>query len=184
MAFDNFNMRAFIAVEISDELKDRIEKIKKEVEGEGIKPVEKENMHITLHFLGEIDESRKDEVIEAMDKVKIKKFELNCQGAGAFPSMNYIRVIWIGVGADELRELHKQLGDALKGSGFKIEEYSPHLTIARVKFIKDKEKLATFIKNYSELEFGKCLVDKVILKKSALTPSGPIYENIHEVKLS
>jgi 2'-5' RNA ligase len=177
-------MRAFIAVEISDEVKERIEKIKNEIEGEGIRPVEKENMHITLHFLGEIDERKKNEVIEAMDKINVKKFELNCQGAGVFPSMNYMRVIWVGVEAGELRELHKQLGDELKKIGFRVEEYSPHLTIARVKFIKDKEKLASFIKNYNELEFGKCLIDRVILKNSTLTLNGPIYENVHEVKLS
>jgi len=177
-------MRAFIAIEISEELKGRVEKIKEEIEGEGIKVVEKEKLHLTLHFLGEIDERKKEEVIEAMNKIRIKKFELNCKGVGAFPSLNYMRVVWIGVEADELRELHTRLGGELKKIGLKVEEYSPHITIARVKFIKEKEKLMNFLKNYRDEEFGRCLIRGVILKKSTLTPQGPVYENVHEVMLS
>ncbi|MEM3555395.1 MAG: RNA 2',3'-cyclic phosphodiesterase [Candidatus Micrarchaeia archaeon] len=175
-------MRAFIAVEVSDELREKIATLQKNLSIEGVKLVEKENLHLTLFFLGEIDERMKERVIQAMNKMNFGKFEVSCRGVGAFPSRNYIRVIWVGVEAPELKKIHSELGKELSQLGFKKEEFSPHITLARVKFLKDKGALNEFLEENSQSEFGECIVDRIILKKSTLTPEGPIYENVHEVK--
>lgn len=176
-------MRAFIAVETSEELKDKIAELQKKLEMEGVKLVERDNLHLTLHFLGEIDERMKEKVVDAMNKLNFRKFEMRCRGVGAFPSRNRMRVVWVGADAPELKEIHEQLGKELGKLGFKREEFSPHITLARVKFLKNKNRLAEFINANSEVELGSCAVDRVLLKKSTLTPNGPIYENIHEAKL-
>jgi 2'-5' RNA ligase len=108
---------------------------------------------------------------------------LSCKGVGAFPSSNYMRVIWVGTEAPEVKGIYDQLSGELAKLGFKKEEFSPHITLARVKFLKDKQALVDFIDENGEVEIGDCIVDKVILKSSKLTPKGPIYENIYEKKL-
>jgi 2'-5' RNA ligase len=176
-------MRAFIAVEVSDELREMLAELQKQLSLDGVKLVEKENLHLTLHFLGEIDEGMKEKVIKAMDKLNCKKFEMSCEGVGAFPSKNYIRVIWVGVEAPELKQIYEQLGTEFARLGFKQEQFSPHITLARVKFLKDKEKLAEFLEENEQVEVGECKVEGVFLKKSTLTPKGPVYENVFEKKL-
>jgi len=176
-------MRAFVAIETSAELRDKMAELQKQLAVEGVKLVEKGNLHLTLHFLGEIDEHMKERVIQAMNKVDCKSFELACKGVGAFPSNNYMRVIWVAAEAPELRKIHEQLGGELAKLGFKKEDFSPHITLARVKFLKEKAKLTEFLEKNAETEIGECIVDRVILKKSTLTPKGPIYENVHEKKL-
>jgi len=176
-------MRAFIAIETSAELREKMAELQKQLDIDGVNLVEKENLHLTLHFLGEIDENTKDRVVQAMSKINSKKFEMSCGGVGAFPSNNYIRVIWVGAEAPEIREIYEQLGGELAKIGLKKEEFSPHITLARVKFLKDKSKLTEFLGESSEIEIGDCVVDRVILKKSTLTPKGPVYENVYEKKL-
>jgi 2'-5' RNA ligase len=176
-------MRVFIAIEVSDELREKMVSLQKQLSIDGVKLVEKENLHLTMHFLGEIDESMKDKVIKAMDKLNCRKFEMSCTGVGAFPSKNYIRVIWVGAEAPELKQIYDQLGTEFARLGFKQEQFSPHITLARVKFLKDKEKLSEFLEENEGIEIGECKVEGVFLKKSTLTPKGPIYENVYEKKL-
>ena len=176
-------MRAFIAVETDEQLREKMAELQKQLSIEGVKLVEKENLHLTLHFLGEIDEGMKEKVINAMDKLSCRKFEMSCKGAGAFPSRNYMRVIWVGVEAPELKEIYEQLGRELARLSLKKEQFSPHITLARVKFLKEKEKIVKFLQENEQLELGKCTVEGVFLKKSTLTPKGPIYENVYEKKL-
>jgi len=176
-------MRTFIAVEVDERLKEKMAELQKQLSIDGVKLVEKENLHLTLHFLGEIDDTMKGEVTQAMEKVNCRKFEMSCNRVGAFPSRNYIRVIWVGVDAPELKSIHDQLGGELARLGFKREDFSPHITLARVKFLKDKTKLIEFLETNAETELGDCTVDRILLKKSMLTPKGPVYENVYEKKL-
>jgi 2'-5' RNA ligase len=176
-------MRAFIAVEVDEQLREKMSELQKQLSLDGVKLVEKENLHLTMHFLGEIDEAMKDKVINAMDKLSCRKFEMSCEGVGAFPSNNYIRVIWVGAEAPELKQIYDQLGTEFAQLGFKQEQFSPHITLARVKFLKDKKKLSEFLEENEGLELGECKVEGVFLKKSTLTPKGPIYETVYEEKL-
>ncbi|HIQ39187.1 MAG TPA: RNA 2',3'-cyclic phosphodiesterase, partial [Methanothermococcus okinawensis] len=97
------------------------------------------------------------------------------RGLGVFPNENYIRVIWVG--ASNLVPLFEEVDKRLEDLNFKRErEYVPHITIGRVKFLKDKRTLKERIKKYRDVDLGTLYVDSIVLMKSTLTRSGPIYE--------
>ena len=174
-------MRAFVAVELNEEVKGKIAALQADLPS-GIKRVEPANLHLTLAFLGEIDDVKAEEVATALDAVSAIPFEAKCLGVGVFPSMNFVRVVWVGIreGAHALSLLHAHTSDALAPLGFKKDEFSPHITIGRPKARVDVRE---FIRRHEDDEFGSFLVDKLVLKKSTLTPQGPIYETVHEKRL-
>jgi 2'-5' RNA ligase len=170
-------MRCFLAIDLPEEIKDKIEGIKRDFKIKGIKLVEKENLHITIKFLGEIDE-------ETVEKIKnldlsINPIKVKIKNIGIFPNENYIRVIWLG--ATNLVDLFKEIDEKLSDIGFKKErEYVPHVTIGRVKFIENKKALKDKIEKHRKIDIGEFEVRSIKLMKSTLTPNGPIYEVIKE----
>ena len=174
-------MRAFVAVELNEEVRGKIAALQVDLPS-GIKHVEPANLHLTLAFLGEIDEVKAEEVKAALDTISAIPFEAKCLGVGVFPSMNFVRVVWVGIreGAHALNLLHTHTSDALAPLGFKKDEFSPHITIGRPKARVD---VRAFVRKHEDDEFGLFLVDKLVLKKSTLTPEGPIYENVHVRRL-
>ncbi|WP_456371508.1 RNA 2',3'-cyclic phosphodiesterase [Methanocaldococcus sp.] len=172
-------MRLFIAIDIPEKLKEKIANFQKQIKMKGIKLVEKENLHITVKFLGEVDENLLNEILNldlSIKPVKIKLNQLN-----VFPNMNYIRVIWIGAYGDNLIKIFEDVDKKLANLGFKKErEYVPHLTIGRVKFIENKKQLKDKIEKFKDIDFGEFEAKKLKLYKSTLTPNGPIYEVIKE----
>lgn len=173
-------MRAFIAIEVPHSIREKIKKIQDELPGEGLKHVEEENLHITLKFLGEIDESKAREIKNIIGSIKFSPFEVNCMGVGVFPNEKYIRVVWVGVESNGILEkLAEELNDKLEKIGFLTakEKFTSHLTIARV---KRKVDLHTFIPKHKNDFFGQFTVMEgdIKLKKSTLTPKGPIYEDL------
>ncbi|HIP16604.1 MAG TPA: RNA 2',3'-cyclic phosphodiesterase [Methanothermococcus okinawensis] len=165
-------MRCFLAIELSDEIVEELENLKSNFKIEGIKLVERENLHITVKFLGEIEEKTVED-IKNMD-LSIEPVESHIGGLGVFPNENYIRVIWVG--ASNLVPLFEEVDMKLQGLNFKKErEYVPHITIGRVKFLKDKKILKERIKKYRDVDIGTLYVDSIVLMKSTLTRSGPIY---------
>jgi 2'-5' RNA ligase len=177
-------MRCFVAVDIPEEIKEKIAETQKEFSSFDSKLVERKNMHFTLKFLGEISENQIKAVEEKLSALvkKIAPFTVLLSSMGAFPSLSYIRVIWIGAIADEFINLHKNVADALKDIG--KPESTPHLTIARIRSPRDKETIARIITRYEKESFGSMLVDKIKLKKSTLTPRGPVYEDMMVFELS
>ena len=108
------------------------------------------------------------------------------KGTGVFPNKNYIRVVWIGINDTEiLSTIAANINENLSHLGFKKEKrgFSAHLTIGRVKTAKNKPLLIKAIDNYSDFEFATQEVSIIKLKKSDLTPKGPIYKTLKEVKL-
>ena len=183
-------IRSFISVDIEDPLiLDRIERIKEMVLSTGVymKPVEKENIHLTLRFLGEIPVALIDEVYKAMLAAKTKPFEIEIKGLGAFPTITNPRVIWVGVsrGAEELRNIHKQIEKGLRKLGIRPDTkgFEPHITIARVKSRRNKSKLIKVLNQLADVEIGVMKVTSIRLKQSILTFKGPIYKTLREVKL-
>ena len=182
-------MRSFIAVDLDDaEIKNRITKIQQDLEhtGASLKIVQPEIMHLTLRFLGEIPQATVQRVIEAMDAARFSSFDAEFSGVGVFPNIRRISVIWIGIakGQQQLEEIFEQLEPKLRQIGLPADNkgFSPHLTIARVRSGLNKEPLAKSIDSMRGIEFGKIGVNAVRLKKSTLTPSGPIYTTLHEVR--
>lgn len=178
-----FFMRCFIAVDIPDSLKEKIAVIQKEIDLPELKLVEKENLHITIKFLGEIDDEKVEGVKDILNSIDFPKFKIKLKGVGCFPNEKYIRVIWIGCLSNAFVALAKYIGNSLSTIGFQKEtNYIPHLTIARVKK-RPSITLFSFLERHKTTEIGNFLVEKIFLKKSTLTPKGPIYEDIHEISL-
>jgi len=166
-------MRCFLAIELSDEIVEGLENLKRNFKIDGIKLVERENLHITVKFLGEIEEKTVED-IKGMD-LSLEPVESRIRGLGVFPNENYIRVIWVG--ASNLVPLFEEVDKRLQDLNFKRErEYVPHITIGRVKFLKDRKLLKERIEKYRDIDLGTLYVDSIVLMKSTLTRSGPIYE--------
>jgi 2'-5' RNA ligase len=182
-------IRSFIAVEIDNG--DIIKRITdaQNILGETgaqLKFVEPENIHVTVRFLGEIAKGMVERVFEEMEKVSFKPFEIQFNGVGTFPNLNRPSVVWIGIskGVDALSNIFNQLEPKLHALGFAPDSrgFSPHVTIARVNSGLHRAELIQAITSLRELEFGTLHVDSIRLKKSVLTPKGPIYSTLHEVK--
>lgn len=182
-------MRVFLAVEIDEKLLDEISKVQREfMKCEApVKYVETENLHCTLKFFGEIDDNKLNDIIEVIEK-KIKNhepFKVNIKKTGVFPNERYVRVLWLGMDdVEPFSNLQRDLDEDFIKMGFKKERsYTPHLTIGRVKGSRNKEELLSKLKDMGEVEIGEMDISKITLKKSELTPVGPIYTTIKEFNL-
>ena len=178
------DLRAFIAIEINDpDVLRHIQKIQRELQASRakLKHVESENLHFTLHFLGNIHTDQVTVLEEILNNLQGEPFEVGLVGLGSFRPQRP-RVVWIGcsTGAELLVQYQKLLGDQLRKNGFSVDKrrYSPHLTIARVKSGEYREELMDLVRRHSNHDFGKFQVSAIKLKKSTLTPRGPIYEDL------
>ena len=172
-------MRAFIAVEIPSEITERLSTVQRELPL-GLKLVKPKAMHLTLKFLGEISEGKAKEASNSLDSLTFSPIPLTCRGLGVFPSRNLPRVLWAGIESPGLVALHSKLEPKLLELGFAREDFTPHLTIARA---KGKVELKSILEKYSGELFGECLIRSLHLKKSTLTPEGPVYEDVHSVSV-
>ncbi len=180
-------VRAFVAVEI--EPTQEILSILSEIDGLGlrIKTVERESMHLTLKFLGEIDERVVKKISEGMRSLeKYPSFSMHLEGVGAFPSERRAKVIWIGIERSErLKDIWKEIENIAENCGIAREkrDFSPHLTLGRVKDPRDSGRVRKVLEAHRDEDFGAFDVKEIKLKKSVLTPQGPIYSDISVVEL-
>lgn len=169
-------MRAFIAIEIPEEINEVLKKIQKKFEGLGKINFTKKPYHLTLKFLREINEEQAEKIKSLLKNIKLKPFELELTELGVFPNENYIRVLWIGVKGGRIYELQQQIDSKLADMFEKDTRFHAHITLGRVKFVKNKEKIKELLKTESpKLKFE---VKEFKLIKSELTPEGPKYEDI------
>ena len=177
-------VRAFLAIDLDDDLKPKINKVIKEFKqiDTRIKYVELTNLHLTLKFFGDIDTNGLEVLKKAIANVldDFRPFKINIKGCGAFPNSNHIKVIWVGIEDDAiLKDMHDRLDEEFKRLGFdKDRKFSTHLTIGRMKSAKNKDKVKKVIEEFKDIEIGEMEVDSIRLKKSTLTPQGPIYEDL------
>ena len=152
--------------------------------GADVKLVEPKNIHITMRFLGNITPAMAEKIFDEMKKVQFNPFNVQIKGLGAFPNPRYSRVVWAGIteGAEQLKSVFSQLEPRLRGLGFATDSrgFSPHLTIARVRSGRNKAQLAEFLTENANYEFGAIKAECLRLKKSTLTPKGPIYSTLKE----
>ena len=182
-------MRCFIAVDVSSEVKEELRKVEKELSnldsGTRLKLVNPENLHITIRFLGDLTDTQINKVKEALKKVKFEPFKVKLNNFGVFPSINFIRVVWVNVlPKEQLIELEKEIDKVLGDVGFKrTKDFETHITLARVKYIKDKKD---FIEGLNKIVIKpiEFKIDGFSLKKSTLTREGPVYEDIFILKNS
>lgn len=182
-------IRAFLAIDLDDDLKPKINKIIREFKktNANIKYVDLQNLHFTLKFFGDIDTEGIDLIAEKIEKVikDFDSFNIKIKGCGAFPNTNRIKVIWLGLDEDKiLKELHDNLDKEFNSIGFDLDKkFSSHLTIGRMRSAKAKDKVKNTLDLYDGIDVGTMEVKTVSLKKSTLTPSGPIYEDLIEFRL-
>ncbi len=153
--------------------------------GGDLKTVERENIHVTLKFLGNVDPSKLAQVKAALGQVKFPPFQLEVKGAGAFPNLSRINVVWIGLGEgwSHVQRIYEQTERLSSNLGFAKEtrEFSPHVTVARVKSSRKRDEIASLLRGLSERAFGTLQVNAVRLKQSVLSSSGPKYSTLFEV---
>lgn len=181
-------IRSFIAFDIDDvQIMKRFSEAQQMLVGTGadLKLVKPENIHVTMRFLGNITFSVVDSIHEAMQNVSFSPFDVEIRSLGAFPKLQYARVIWAGIskGAEQLNNISGQLEPKLRELSFRPEAkgFSPHLTIARVKSGRNKSELIHCLRNSVNYEFGVIRARCLRLKRSILTPKGPIYSTLKEV---
>ncbi len=155
-----------------------------------VKWVERENLHVTLRFLGEVDDTRWRVLADALNEpLGCAPFELAVGGAGSFPSSGPPRVVWIGVseGTDHARGVFAALESRISPLAFEREErdYTPHLTLGRVREIDwtHGRQLRDWLGEVPR-EIGAERVGTITLYQSRLSLKGPRYEIVKEIPLS
>jgi 2'-5' RNA ligase len=182
-------MRTFIAVDLeSNEVKKEISNIQQSINKSGadLKLVSPENLHFTLRFLGEITEKEFEMIRERLKQIEFPSFKISYRGLGIFPNERRISVIWIGVdqGREELIKITEAIGDKLLTLNFRPDKkFLPHLTISRVRSGRNKEELIRSIEPHMQDELGDDIVSSIRIKKSDLTPKGPVYTDMFTLPL-
>jgi len=182
-------VRAFVGFFTTKSIHEVSEKLRKEA-GYGIigKWVEPQNLHITLQFLGDINESQVIDVIKNLQEVAKRNipFKLTYKGLGVFPDAKRAKVLWIGVseGSEKLKNLAKSVErmNARAGIPPSSKVFVPHLTICRIKKY-DQKVLTHLLNKYRTVEFGEDEVKSIALISSTLTAVGPIYTVVEEFHL-
>lgn len=188
-------LRAFIAIKLPSDVQANLEKIKEELAlpGSGsVRWVSKGNIHLTLKFLGEIPDTDIEKINAVFDPHlrTFKSFSVNLSELGAFPNFNRPRVLWVGVQPlADLLNLQTTIDDRLLQLNYAQENCSfhPHLTLGRVSDHADSREVGKVINKMKDgaIEIaGVIPVDRIILFRSDLKPSGPVYTMIHSWLLS
>ena len=169
-------MRLFLAIALPQQLKEKLMAVKEGLNADGIKPVEDKNLHVTLKFLGEVKFEKLAGLEKLLREIKFPKFMIKLHGVGVFPNSSYVRVVWVGCESEELKKLGRSINEVL-GSMFPKEEFTPHLTIARV---RRKVDLREFLEKHKDEDFGGFECASFVLKSSILSKEGPDYETVAE----
>jgi 2'-5' RNA ligase len=185
-------LRTFIGVDIGKSIRERAVALQESLARTGVpvKWVEPENLHVTLLFLGEVDEREVPAVcrVVAEQTQQRQPFKMSIQSAGCFPNPRRPRVLWIGVGegTQELCALHDALESPLLELGcYRREErkYSPHITLGRVKSERPSDQLAAALAKQAGWKGGEIAVSEILVLSSELTPKGPVYTVLSRAKL-
>lgn len=163
-------------------------RLKSGLKHEKIKWVEIENIHITLKFFGETDETKINSIINVFNKATedFKSFDLEFENVGIFGSSYKPKVIWFGIKNNEqLIKLSNLVNENLIPVGYisDRQNFVPHLTVARIKFLNDKKLFQQIIDKNKTIKIQKIKVDKIFLFESILKREGPIYNVIEEFSL-
>ena len=181
-------MRTFIAVEVPEEVKEKLGQYINTLKGlfdDVVKWVPEKNLHFTIKFLGDIKQSDMSAIEECVSTTvsDFIPFTLEISSIGFFPSEYKPRVLWVGTdaGADKLLEIYQYLENCLENKGFHRDSktFSSHLTIGRVR--RNRKLILPEIFPYFNLVAFN--VNELSVIKSTLTPAGPIYEKLFESEM-
>lgn len=176
--------RIFIAIELPKNIKEKIIDIENKLDFDA-KYVKPENIHLTLAFLGNVEEE-KLKVLESeleKDLAGLQPFKLEISGLGGFPQPQRAHTLWIGVEEQpKLASLELVLRRKLQGLEFQTDSrpFTPHITIAR---LRKKQNITEEIKKYSEEKFGSFEVNQILIFESKLNTQGPEHIVLKKIEL-
>ena len=154
--------------------------------GRGLRLTKRENMHLTLRFVGSVDVDAMDDVRADLASLSVERFTLPLEGIGRFPPRGMIRVVWVGLGAGHPRlfQLRKEIDDTLLRRGVECElrDFVPHLTLARVE-PGGQGAAEHLLRQFCDFEGPVISVDEVCLFESTLTSEGPFYSVVERFAL-
>jgi len=168
-------VRAFICINFPDEIIKEITRVQSLINLFTGKLTEPENLHLTLKFLGDLDAKKLTIIQERLQGIKFPKLNTKLKKTGTFSFKKEPKIIWIKITG--LNNLQKEIDKSLRDLFPEEKKFMGHTTIARVKFVKDKIYFKKHIENLplKKINFE---ISKFYLKKSELTPQGPIYTEI------
>jgi 2'-5' RNA ligase len=183
-------MRLFVSIDLDGFETETATVQKRFADASGVRLTDPENVHVTLKFLGDVDEKHVPKLVkaleEAVDDAAVGPFNATFGGLGAFPSEEYIRVLWIGVhkGSTELTRLYEAVEERTVGMGFDSEdhEFTPHATVARMDHAGGKEQVQRTLRE-TDPTVGTLRVEEVRLTESVLADDGPEYSTVERFRL-
>jgi 2'-5' RNA ligase len=185
-------VRTFIAFDVAEPVRERLVALQDELRatGQDIKWVEPENLHLTLKFLGGVDETDLYTVCKTAEQAVagLGPFDMELAQIGAFPNAQRPRVIWTGVGQGnrELTAIHQSLEKLYRAQGYPREDrsFTPHLTLGRARQPKPTPQLAAAIDRLADWQGGITLVREILVMSSQLSPDGPTYAVMGRARLT
>ena len=182
--------RTFVAIRIniSKQTAEFFNDIKFQLKDEKIKWVDPWNMHLTLFFLGDTEEKLIPEISEELklELKGIKSFKLKCKKLGLFKNINNPRVLWFGLEKKQaLLELKQKVDNVIKSFGYESEnkKFVPHLTLGRIKFLKNRKFLESLVEKYKDQMIQEFKVNEIIFYESKLTQKRPVYSVLNKIML-
>jgi 2'-5' RNA ligase len=185
-------IRTFIAIDVGKPIRDRIIALQETLARSGaqVKWVEPENLHLTLLFLGEVDERDVPPVCQAVSDAAAKQsaFTMTVESAGCFPNPRRPRVLWVGIsaGSQEVCALHDALEQPLLDLGcYRREDrkYTPHITLGRIRTDPGSDQLAAALAKQAAWKGGDTTIREVHVMSSELSSEGPLYTVLSRAKL-
>ena len=176
-------MRLFVALPLPERVRDRLAGLAGGVPGARWEPPE--NYHITLRFIGEVDEGMAQDIDEEQDYTAEPNFPVTLEGIGTFGRGDKSRALWAGVAAsDPLRHLRDKIESAVVRAGLAPEErkFQPHVTLARLKEAAS-ERVGRFVAERALFREGPFMADRFVLYESTLGKSGSVYTELQSYPL-
>lgn len=169
----------FVAIGLPSELLLKLGKVQSEFKpfAGNAKWVKPQGIHLTLKFLGYVDQNRISEIIDQLSKISQRAFDVNVSGYGFFPNARRPSVLWVGIQSTGLLDLQQKVEEAMNGLGFEKENraFSPHLTLARFKSPAGLLPLAKAVEERKENELATFEAKHFELFESILHRDGAEY---------
>ncbi|MDE1833318.1 MAG: RNA 2',3'-cyclic phosphodiesterase [Candidatus Micrarchaeota archaeon] len=181
--------RAFIAIDIPQEVKERLRELLASSGIESLRPVHEDNMHLTLLFIGNLDPALLEKARSIVSELRGKSFRVSLKGLGTF-SRSHPRVVFarVGEGVEQLKALHSALHSEVKAIGVELEgrEYTPHLTVSRLGHLPRNQlaQLTKFLDDKADLEIGSFLCSAIKLKSSIIGGERAVHGDLAVAELS
>jgi RNA 2',3'-cyclic 3'-phosphodiesterase len=178
-------MRLFIAIDLPVEIMEYVSPLQASLDKDSAKLTLAKSSHLTLKFLGEVDEDKVNNIIKCLEGVKFRSFQLYTTNIGVFKNWNYLSVIWLGLKeSSDPNVLHSDIEKSLSEFNFKTDfEFHPHITLSRVSYVNKRDALKESTEKI-KTEEKEFVVSSFVLYQSTLTQVGAVYNKIKEFRVS